>query len=120
MGAVKTPSRSSRWLPGLRALLSIGRELRLLRVAVERLADAQAGIVPPPVDLPEAEPEPPTVEYTRDTDYARQYAIECRLARQLGRTPTPDEIVRELDGEEADPVNPTVVAGRRQPEREVH
>lgn len=107
--------KSSRWLPGLRALLSIGRELRLLRMSVERLADAYEG-KSPLVELPPAEEPPPAIEYDRDRDYGRQYQIELRLERQLGRRPTPDEIIRELDGEEADSLNPQVVAGRRQPE----
>lgn len=111
-------SKPSRFLPGLRAILSIGRELRLLRHAVERLADAHEGKVAPPMDLPDSPEEPLAVAYTRDADYARQYQIELRLARQLGRTPTPDEIIRELDGEEQDPQDPVVVVGRRQPERE--
>lgn len=112
--------QSSRWLPGLRALLTIGRELRLIRVALTRLADAQEGILPPPQDLPDAPEEPLAVEYTRDSDYARQFQIELRLRRQLGRDPSPDEIIRELDQQEADPQDPVVVVGRRQPEREIH
>lgn len=111
--------KSSRWLPGLRALLSIGREIRLLRQSVERLADAQEG-KQPLVDLPAPPEDPLEIVYSRDSDYTRQFQIELRLKRQLGRDPTPDEIVRELDGEEADPADPVVVVGKRQPEREVH
>ena len=113
---MKSPSR---WLPGLRALLTIGRELSRLRHAVERLADAYEGKTPL-VPLPEPDAEPIEVAFDRDTDYAHHYQLELRLTRQLGRRPTADELCRELDGEEHDPLIPTVVRGRRQPERELH
>ena len=109
--------KSSRWLPALRAILTVGRELHGIRVELARLADAYEGKTAM-VELPPSDEPPPQIEYDRDRDYARQYQIEQRLARQLGRTPTPEEILRELDGEEADPVNPTVAPpGERQPER---
>ncbi len=111
--------KPSRWLPGLRALLSIGRELRQLRVAVERLADAHEGKTAL-VEAPPSPDEPLTFERDRDHDFATQYQLELRLTRLLGRPPTPEELCRELDQTEHDPLEPHVVVGRRQPERELH
>lgn len=110
-------TKRSLLLPGLRGLLTIGAELRKLRVAVERLADATEGKsrLEPTADAPE---EPLEIQYRADTDYVHQYAVEQRLARTLGRPPTADELVRELDGEEMPPEDPRVVVGRRQPERQ--
>ena len=91
---------ASRWLPGLRALTKIGRELRLIRQGVDRLADAAEGVPPAPIDLPEAPMEPMVVQHRDAPELARAYDIELRLADTLGRQPTEDEIIHELDGRE--------------------
>jgi hypothetical protein len=110
--------KKSRWLPGLRALLLIGRELRLIRLGVERLADLQDGRQISAIPLPDAPEEPLSIAQASDLDFARGYEVEQRLARQLGRQPTPEEICQEIDGIEWDPIQPMVVVGRRQPERD--
>lgn len=115
-----TPKKSSRWLPGLRALLTLGRELRLIRLGIERLADVADGRVIASIPLADAPEDPLEVAHGRDLDYARGYQVEQRLAAQLGRTPTAEEICQELDGLEFDPQDPLVVVGKRQPERGVH
>lgn len=89
---MKTP-----WLPGIRALLMGAAELKQLRLAAERIANALEGKSAPAVSVDPLE-EP--IHVRSAEDFGLSYAIEQRLRRQLGRDPTADEIVRELDGVE--------------------
>jgi len=92
---------TSRWLPGLRALLTIGRELHHIRRSLDRLADAAEGRSVP-TDLPAAPEDTPglSVMHRNHDELARAYAIEQKLTKTLGRTPDPEEILHELDGRE--------------------
>lgn len=90
---------SKRWLPGIRAVLTVGRELAGIRAQLTRIADAAEGIPPTPPPLPPLPPEPPQIHHSRE-GFAEQFHVEQRLAQQLGRPPTEDEVVRELDGVE--------------------
>lgn len=106
--------KPNRFLLGLRALITVGYELRKLRESVDRCADALEGRASSRV-LPPAEPEPLSIEYGRDHDYAHIHRVEMRLHATLGRMPTPEELAAELDGEEMPALETTVVAGQRRP-----
>lgn len=108
-----------KWFPGLRAILTIGRQLRRIANALERLTEIEEarylGRAPANATLPDPPEEPLQVAYSREVDHARAYAVEQRLTHQLGRVPSPEEICNEIDGIEWDAVEPTVAVGRRQP-----
>lgn len=93
-------------LLGVRSLGLLVREVRLLRqdlhmllAQLTRIANAQEGIPPPAVPAPADVFDPPEV-FTGDRDFAQVEAVESRLRQTLGRDPTPEELVHELDGEE--------------------
>lgn len=111
------PGRPSSFLLGVRALFRIARNLGRIASAQERLADRAEGIAPQARALPDPPEEPVEISFSPDLDYARAEAVEQRLIRQLGRKPTAEEICQEIDGIEWDAREPTVVVGRRQPER---
>jgi len=80
------------WAVGLRSLAGIRRELTLIRLALDRLAPPQ-DVVPPP-----APDDPVTVAYGNDRDRNIAYLVEQRLRDTLGRDPSPEEILTEVDG----------------------
>jgi hypothetical protein len=95
---------TSRFLPGVRALLTIGRNLARCADALERLADHAEGrqrITAAPAEAPDdldvsyADPAY-LAEVERETD---------RLIPLLGRMPTPDEIDRAVGGVEWTPAD---------------
>ena len=90
-------------LRSLRRIVQLGtalRELRALRQATERIADAleyanaqQWG------QTVQANPDVPAVEisYVNDDEAARIMDAELRLTTALGRPPTEEEIFAEVD-----------------------
>jgi hypothetical protein len=80
------------WVPGLLSLRRIARTLSSIDHSLKLLAGRPVD----PVDLPEDAPEPATLADT--VDFAEADRIRQRLAATLKREPTPEEIVRELDG----------------------
>ena len=80
----------------LRGLLFAGRQLKRLADAAERIADRMDGKLPPPTLLKDAPPDP-VVVLTDHASIADAYVVETRLRDVLGRDPTPEEIVEELD-----------------------
>lgn len=87
---------------GIKALVTIGAELTQIREQLTRLANAAEGIPAPARPLPEELPEPPMLAHPSESAYAEAYDLEQRLRKTLGRDPTADEILHELDGLEHD------------------
>ena len=88
----------SRWLPGLRALLTLSRRLDGIERQLARIADHLEGVTPAraldeaPADLDEV-----LAPSQSPVHYARVEAIEQQLTLLLGRPPDADEICRALD-----------------------
>lgn len=95
------------WFTAIRPLAKVSRELRLIRVALTRLADAAERAYPSPTAVPEAD-EPPAEVGNAPTDFGRLYELESALRQQLGRTPDPEEVLRAYDDEAV------VLRGRRE------
>lgn len=92
-------SKPSRWLPGLRALLTIGRKLGDIGQQLKRIADHLEGVTPV-VDSPPDRFDRP--EVLDPVNFAEVAMTEATLRRQLGRDPTPEEIVAAYDQREPD------------------
>lgn len=90
---------SRRFLPGLRALLTIGRHLASIDQSLARLADVAEGRTRVVVSTDDAPPEF-DVSYLKDGEARRMEDEALRLRPLLGRDPTPDELARALDGTE--------------------
>lgn len=88
----------SRFLPGLRALLTLGRELAGIRRELHRIADHLEGRASPATPLPDDLREPVSVSYTTGEEFERAFLVEQQLGRTLGRAPTAEEITDYLDG----------------------
>lgn len=91
-----------KWTAPFRMYLGSRRDLRSIAKSLNRIADHLEGKTPA-TDLPEAPKDAAAVEvaYTPNSYLNRAWMMEQRLTRTLGRVPTPEEIVRELDEEDA-------------------
>lgn len=89
------------WATGLTALTTIAKRLDGIEQQLTRLANAAEGLPPPAREARPAPVEPIEIHEATPNEYADAYAVEQRLRRTLGRDPDPEEILRELDGQEA-------------------
>lgn len=81
----------------------IATSLEGIHTELKRLADHAEGITPPPRVVPELPEEPEMALPSGDSHYASVEAVEARYLATAGRLPTPEEVERELAGEEIPP-----------------
>jgi hypothetical protein len=109
---MKTPG----WITGLRVILRYGRQLDRIAKALERIADSYEGIPPPARPAPPEDHSVPVAYNPSDADFAHFERTQARLAKILGREPTPEEVERELDGIETSPEESAAAWRERRPD----
>jgi len=105
------------WTPAALALRRIHREVKRGADALDRIADAAEGY-PRPRQSPPVVDAPVEVVRSSPGEMERAYAVEARLRRILGRDPTAEEVVADLDGEEVAVPAPTPESRGRATHRE--
>lgn len=86
----------AKWFTELRPTARLTRELKLIRLALVKLAAAAERAYPP---AGEAAPEPPIELANAPMDFGTLFVIEAQLTKQFGRAPDSDELVRAYEGE---------------------
>ena len=104
------------WMTAIRATIRLGKELHIIGVQLKRIADHFEGIEPPPREAPPEDHTMVVASRQSDEAFAHFERVEARLTKVLGRAPTPEELGRELDGEEHDPRELERAFGDRRPD----
>lgn len=81
---------------GLRSLMGLQDEVRLLRMQVERIAESLERMRPPAVPVPPAGSEV-EVTFVNEVEQVEWMEIELGLTQTLGRPPSDEETLSEFE-----------------------
>lgn len=85
------------WFSTVRAIFRLRTEWRETNRQLKRIADAMEGVTPAR-DLPPDQLDRPTqTETLPPVNYRDAWEVEQKLTKDLGREPTPEEVVAALD-----------------------